>query len=143
MNPFANTPIFISLTADDDDATKRAVARNAIILTFILISIFCIGGKFIFDLFGITLPAFQITGGLIIFLIGLHMLQGESSKVHKPSDEDQQQSRQSKLSIAVSPLAIPLLGGPGTIATAINFGSLKDIPRNHHLDTNDGQDKTH
>jgi len=128
MNPIANTPIFLSLTSEDDEATRRAVARNALIITFILITIFCVGGKFIFELFGITLSAFRIAGGLLIFLIGLHMLQGEQSSVHNPSDEDKQSSRQAKLSVAVSPLAIPLLGGPGTIATAINFGSLKDIP---------------
>lgn len=127
MNPFANTPIFLSLTSGDDEATRRAVARNAIILTFILITIFCAGGKLIFELFGITLPAFRIAGGMIIFLIGLHMLQGQSSSMHKPSEEDKQSSRQAKLSVAVSPLAIPILGGPGTIATAINFGSLKNI----------------
>lgn len=128
MNPFANTPIFITLTANDDEPTKRAIARNAIVLTFILITLFCVGGQYIFTMFGITLPAFQITGGLVVFLIGLHMLQGQASSLHKPSEADQQKLKESKLSVAISPLAIPLLGGPGTIATAINFGSLKEIP---------------
>ena len=128
MNPIANTPIFISLTSGDDRKTTKAVARNSILLTFVIITIFCAGGKFILELFGITLPAFRITGGLIIFLIGYHMLQGNPSSLHNPSGKDQEQSQQAKLSVAVAPLAVPILAGPGTIATAFNFGSLGDLP---------------
>jgi multiple antibiotic resistance protein len=121
MNPLANTPIFISLTSDDDQATKRAVARNAVVLTFVIIVVFCVAGRLIFDMFGITLPAFKITGGLLVFQIGFHMLQGDQSNVHKPSDKDQETSREAKLSVAVSPLTMPILAGPGTIATAMNY----------------------
>lgn len=121
MNPIANTPIFISLTSGDDASTKRAVARNALLLTFVLILAFSFAGSFIFQLFGITLPAFRITGGLLVFLIGFHMLQGEQSRVHQPSKSDQENSRQAQLSVAISPLAMPILAGPGTIATAMNF----------------------
>ena len=123
MNPIANTSIFIGLTDGDDAATKKAVARQSLLLTFVIIAIVSVGGKLIFDLFGITLPAFRITGGILIFLIGLHMLQGASSSVHKPSDEDVQGSREARLAVAVSPLAIPILAGPGTIASAMNFAS--------------------
>jgi len=56
-------------------------------------------------------------------MIGLHMLQGAPSSVHKPSGEDVQASRQAKLAVAVSPLAIPLMAGPGTIATTMSFAS--------------------
>ena len=77
----------------------------------------------IFELFGLTLPAFQITGGLIVFLIGFHMLQGGHSSVQHPSEEDKQKSREAALSVAVSPLAMPILAGPGTIATAMNFSA--------------------
>lgn len=123
MNPIANTSIFLGLTAGDDVATKKQVARNSLLLTFAIIAVVAVGGKLLFDLFGITLPAFRITGGILIFLIGFHMLQGDSSSVHKPCDDDLQKSREAELSIAVSPLAIPILGGPGTIATAMNFSS--------------------
>ena len=123
MNPLANTPIFISLTSDDDRATRQAIARKALLLTFVIIVVFCGAGRFIFELFGITLPAFQITGGLLVFLIGFHMLQGHPSSVHTPSDEDQQKSREAKLSVAVSPLTMPVLAGPGTIATAMNYSA--------------------
>jgi multiple antibiotic resistance protein len=123
MNPVANTSIFLGLTAGDDAVTKRQVARNALLLTFVIIVIVAVMGKLLFQLFGITLPAFRITGGILIFFIGVQMLQGNHSSVHKPSDNDLRKSRDAELAIAVSPLAIPILAGPGTIATAMNFAS--------------------
>jgi multiple antibiotic resistance protein len=123
MNPLANTPVFLGLTADDSPEIKRRVAAKALLLTFTLIVVFCLLGRLIFDLFGITLPAFQITGGILVFLIGFQMLHGEQSKVHSPVAGDKKSSLQGELSVAVTPLAIPILGGPGTIATAMNFSS--------------------
>jgi multiple antibiotic resistance protein len=130
MNPIANAPVFLGLTAGDDKAVTRQVARNAILVTFVLIVIFCVLGKLIFELFGITLPAFRITGGVLVALIGYHMLQGEPSSVHNPSAEDAEDSLQTQLSVAVSPLAVPILAGPGTIATAMNFAAVEG---NHEL----------
>ncbi len=123
MNPIANTPVFLALTAGDDADTTRRVARNALLMTFAVIVTFALLGRMIFDLFGITLPAFQITGGVLVAMIGFHMLQGESSSVHAPTDADVEDSLQSRLSVAISPLAVPLLAGPGTIATAMNFAA--------------------
>ncbi len=84
MNPIANTPIYLSLTADDERAVGRSVAFRAVALAFLVVLIFSVGGKLIFDMFGITLPAFRITGGVLVFLIGFHMLQGELSRVQNP-----------------------------------------------------------
>jgi len=123
MNPIANTPVFLGLTADDSPEIKRRIAAKALLLTFTLIVVFCLLGRLIFDLFGITLPAFQITGGILVFLIGFQMLHGEQSKVHSAVAGDKESSLQGQLSVAVTPLAIPILGGPGTIATAMNFSS--------------------
>ena len=123
MNPVANTPIFLGLTADDSPDIRRRVAAKALLFTFILIVTFSLLGKVIFDVFGITLPAFQITGGILVFMIGMQMLHGDPSKVHSPVSGEKEKSIQGKLSIAVTPLAIPLLGGPGTIAAAMNFSS--------------------
>lgn len=130
MNPIANVPIFLSLTSGDSRQTTRAVALRSLTLAFLIITLFSVAGKIIFELFGITLPAFQITGGILVFLIGFHMLQGGQSRVQQPSEEDKQQSREAALSIAVSPLAMPILAGPGTIATAMNFsasGGVADV----------------
>ncbi len=123
MNPVANTTVFLGLTSDDDPATRRMIASKALILTFVIILVFSAGGKLIFELFGITLPAFRITGGLLVFLVGFHMLEGEQSKIHHPNREDANQSRQAELDVAITPLAMPILAGPGTIATVMNFVS--------------------
>ena len=120
MNPIANTPVFIALTAGDSPDVTRRVALKALGLTFAIVVVFCVLGRVIFELFGITLPAFRITGGLLVMLIGFHMLQGDSSSVQSPKDAEGS-DLDSALSVAVSPLAVPILAGPGTIATAMNF----------------------
>jgi len=123
MNPIANVPIFLGLTSEDDEQTTRAVALQSLVLAFLIIAVFSIAGKLIFELFGISLPALRITGGLLVFLIGFHMLQGSNSSVHHPDEKDRQMSKEAALSVAVSPLAIPILAGPGTIATAMSFSA--------------------
>jgi multiple antibiotic resistance protein len=123
MNPVANTPVFLGLTANDPPDIRRRIATKALLLTFALIVLFSLLGKLIFELFGITLPAFQITGGILVFMIGMQMLHGQQSRVHSPVAGDSEKSMQGELSVALTPLAIPLLGGPGTIATAMNFSS--------------------
>ena len=127
MNPIANTPIFLGLTADDASAIRKQVATKALITAFGIILVFCLLGKLIFGLFGITLPAFRITGGLLVALIGYNMLHGEQSKVHQSGPVDQNLSTEAELSVAVTPLALPILAGPGTIATAMNFASTGGI----------------
>ena len=127
MNPIANTPIFLGLTADDAPAIRRQVAMKAVVMAFGIILVFCLLGKLIFSLFGITLPAFRITGGLLVALIGYNMLHGEQSKVHHSDSADQNLSTEAELSVAVTPLAIPILAGPGTIATAMSFASTGGI----------------
>jgi len=117
MNPVANTAVFIGLAGEETQAGQKQIARKALIISFFVVLAFAVLGKGIFHLFGITLPAFKITGGVLIFAIGYHMLGGERSKMHKTGE------RESDIDIAVSPLAVPILAGPGTIATAINFSA--------------------
>ena len=99
------------------------IALRSVGIAFIIIAAFAIGGREIFSAFGITLPAFRIAGGLMIGLIGYHMLQGQSSSLHTPTQEDNEKSQDAALDIAITPLAIPILAGPGTIATAMNFAA--------------------
>jgi multiple antibiotic resistance protein len=115
MNPISNLPIFITLLDGADKQTKQRVNIKAVIIAFIIVSTFVILGKFIFELFGITIPAFKITGGILIFYVGFEMLQSKKSSVKHLQDTNFDEN------IAVSPLAIPLLAGPGTIVTAMNF----------------------
>jgi multiple antibiotic resistance protein len=128
MNPIANVPVFLGLTAGDDQQTIKKVALRSLLLAFVIIYVFYLSGKVIFELFGITLPAFRITGGLLVFLIGFHMLNGKQSNVHQLNEEDTKKSQDAALSVAVSPLAIPILAGPGTIATAMNFSTHGGLP---------------
>ncbi|KOO06320.1 MarC family protein [Vibrio hepatarius] len=123
MNPIANTPIFLSLTADEDRETVRSIAFRSVLIAFIIVAVVAISGKLIFSLFGITLYALRVTGGILVFLIGFHMLFGDTS--HQQTKEKAKSPAQQKaaLSIAVSPLAMPILAGPGTIATAMNFAT--------------------
>lgn len=128
MNPIANTPVFLGLTASDDAATRRKVAFQAVLAAFLIITVFCLLGSVIFKLFGITLPAFRITGGVLVALIGYQMLHSSPSPVHHPSAADQADSQRAALSVALTPLALPILAGPGTIATAMNFASTGGTP---------------
>ncbi|MBI1175171.1 MAG: NAAT family transporter [Sideroxydans sp.] len=127
MNPVANTPLFLSLTEGDEPAVKRQVAFQSVMIAFALVLLFCLFGRFIFEMFGITLPAFRIAGGAVVILIGFQMLHGTPSRVHHPSAEVAAETREVQLSMAVSPLAMPILAGPGTLATAINFSSTSSI----------------
>ncbi|GHD38191.1 MarC family protein [Halioglobus pacificus] len=121
MNPIANTPVFLGLTDGQSAAQRKRTATRALLLSLVIIVVFCAAGKLIFSLFGITLPAFRITGGILVALVGFHMLQGgEHSSVQHPSEEDKDDSGDD---VAITPLALPILAGPGTIATAMNYAS--------------------
>lgn len=114
MNPIANTPVFLGLTANENKEEKRKTAKTAAITAFLIVAAFIIAGKAIFALFGLTIPAFKIAGGILIFYVGFEMLMSKKSAMHSPDSEEAS-------NIAVSPLAIPILAGPGTIVTAMNY----------------------
>jgi multiple antibiotic resistance protein len=116
MNPIANTAAFIGLTANETQAERNRIAQRALIFSFCIVLAFAVLGKAIFHLFGITLPALKITGGILVFQVGYNMLQGRHSNLQKSPEE-------SDVDISISPLAIPILAGPGTIATTLNFSA--------------------
>ena len=115
MNPIANVPIFLSLVEEADNNTRKRIAKKSTLIAFIIVVVFVVLGKFIFDLFGITIPAFKVTGGILIFYVGFEMLQSKKSTVKHLQEPNINEN------IAVSPLAVPILAGPGTIVTAMNF----------------------
>jgi len=134
MNPIANIPIFLGLTDGYGAAARRRVALRSILVAFFTVTVFTVLGQLIFSMFGITIAAFRIAGGVIIFMIGYQMLQGEVSPAHQTSrvrdasggDSSVRPSRvedEGNLSVAISPLGVPLLAGPGTIVTAIGFSA--------------------
>lgn len=123
MNPIANTPIFISLFGNKSEADKKKAAKLATLTAFAIVLAFVLLGKYIFELFGITIPAFKITGGILIFYIGFEMLMSKKSKVHNTDEVDDVSDA------AISPLAIPILAGPGTIVTAMNYTTKADVTK--------------
>ncbi len=124
MNPIANTPVFLGLVGDKSKQERKSIAKTSCVTAFFIVVFFVILGKYLFELFGITIPAFKITGGLLLFYVGFEMLQSKKSKVHH------QENIEIDDGVAVSPLAIPILAGPGTIVTAMNYintGSLLNL----------------
>ena len=114
MNPIANTPVFLGLVGDRDEAERKKIAKTSCITAFLIVVCFVVLGKYLFQLFGITIPAFKITGGVLLFYVGFEMLQSKPSSIHH------QQNVETDDGVAISPLAIPILAGPGTIVTAMS-----------------------
>ena len=121
MNPIGNIPIFLGMVQEFDERTQKRVALRSVVAAFIIITVFCIFGHIIFRLFGITLPAFQIAGGIIVFIIGFQLLNARDNPIHTQTLEEKDQMVKAAGEMAISPLGIPLLAGPGTISTAMNF----------------------
>lgn len=118
VNPVVNIPIFLDLTSTADSVVKKRVAKTAVITAFVILLVFILIGKPLFDFLGITIPAFRITGGILLFYVGFELLASRKSSI-QTNDSGQVQGFDE--SIAVSPLAIPMLAGPGTIVAAMNY----------------------
>ncbi|MCX6267634.1 MAG: MarC family protein [Bacteroidetes bacterium] len=121
LNPIGNIPVFLGMVQDFDKKTQNKVALRATFTAFSIIAIFCVFGHIIFRVFGITVPAFQIAGGIIVFIIGFQMLNAKENPIHAQSLEEKEQMEKIAHDMAITPLGIPLLAGPGTISTAMNF----------------------
>jgi len=121
LNPIGNIPVFIGMVKDFDKKTQKKVALKATLTAFSIIAIFCVFGHIIFRMFGITVPSFQIAGGLIVFIIGYQMLNAKENPIHAQSPAEKEQMMNVVHDMAITPLGIPLLAGPGTISTAMNF----------------------
>lgn len=124
VDPFAAIPAFLAMTADDGLESRRRMARTACTVCWLVMTLFAALGPAIFKLFGITLPAFQIAGGLIMLLTALDMLRAKRSALNQTPEEFEEGA--AKDNIAITPLAIPMLAGPGAITTCIVLGSHAD-----------------
>ena len=120
MNPFGAIPIFLSLTADNTPAERRRIGGVTALAVLVALLVTALVGHQILGFFGISIGAFRAAGGLIILLLALSMLHGRQSTVHHSPVE--QQDGEAKDDPAVFPLAIPLIAGPGSIATVILYG---------------------
>lgn len=114
-------PVFLTLTADDTNRERITLAKKACTYMFGVLIVFLLIGTFVLSFFGISLPGIRIAGGLIIMRAGYSMLNPESAG-KKLTDEDRAAAME-KTDISFSPLALPLLSGPGSIAVVIGFAS--------------------
>jgi multiple antibiotic resistance protein len=117
VDPIAAIPTFLAMTADDDQLQRRRMAKRAAWACLVVLSSFALAGKLIFRLFGITLPAFKIAGGVILLLIGLDMLRARRSQTKETPGEAQEGA--GKDDIGIIPLGVPMLAGPGAISTVM------------------------
>lgn len=128
INPIANVPIFMGVTGGASEASCRKVAKTATLTAFFIVLAFVLIGKYIFEFFGITIPAFKITGGLLLFYVGFELLQSKKSTIQSnasvPGGSGAPEAHADfDESVAISPLAIPMLAGPGTIVAAMNYAA--------------------
>ena len=121
MNPIANVPIFLSLTDGASDTQRRKVAVTALIAVSVGCVIAAVAGSSILAIFGVSIDDFRLAGGLLVLLIALSMLHGSSNHQQAPTDKERKDLVDAD-SVAIYPLAIPLLLGPGSIATMIVLG---------------------
>ena len=121
MNPFANAAIFTAITAGMDDRSIKKTALNAVMTALGIVLGFILLGRIIFDFFGITLPALRVAGGIMVFFIGFDMMHGRTSDAHAPAGSGS--SGAQNQNIGVSPLGVPILAGPGTIAVSMSYSA--------------------
>jgi multiple antibiotic resistance protein len=117
INPLSAAPMYLALTDGYLPEHRRRTLRSAIITAFLVLVVFALLGGTIFQLFGITIDAFRIAGGVIFFGIGMDMLQAKRSRVKTTEEEELEAT--TKEEVGVTPLGIPMITGPGAITTVM------------------------
>jgi multiple antibiotic resistance protein len=128
VDPFAAIPSFLAITESADPARRKRMARKGALTCFIVLTGFAVGGQLIFRMFGITLPAFEVAGGLILLLIGLDMLEARRSPTQEASGDTEEAA--AKEDAGIVPLGIPMLAGPGAISSVMVL--VGQVPRLWH-----------
>jgi multiple antibiotic resistance protein len=113
VNPISALPVFLGVTQGFDAAARRRVALVAVLAAFAVLVLFIVGGGFVLEKMGISLRSFQIAGGIILFLVALDMVRGASYAPPAGAAGDH------AASVAIYPLAIPKIAGPGTMLTVV------------------------
>jgi multiple antibiotic resistance protein len=117
VDPFATLPTFLAITQGYDPARRKRTARKGALTALIVLSTFAFAGEAIFRLFGITLPAFELAGGIVLLMIGLDMLQAKRSATQETPGDTQAASE--KEDAGIVPLGVPMLAGPGAITSVM------------------------
>ena len=123
INPLAAAPTFLAITEGDSPARRREQARKGCCYMVGILVSFLIGGTFIMNFFGISIPGLRIAGGILMTGIGMDMLLVRKA-ANKPDEEEERAAAVKKPDISFSPLAMPMLSGPGSIAVTLGFTSL-------------------
>ena len=117
IDPLATVPAFLAMTPNDLPEQRIRTARLACCVAGGVLLLFALAGQTVFKVLGITMPAFQIAASIVLLLVALDMLRAQRSRVQETHEETK--AGIEKTDIAVTPLAIPMLSGPGAISTAI------------------------
>jgi multiple antibiotic resistance protein len=117
VDPFAAIGSFLAITEGVDPERRKRMARKAAITSFVVLTSFALAGQYIFQMFGIKLPAFEIAGGLILMLIGLDMLEAKRSPTQEAHGDTEEAA--AKEDAGIVPLGIPMLAGPGAISSVM------------------------
>jgi multiple antibiotic resistance protein len=117
VDPFASVPIFLSITAGYTQDERRRVTQVVAITVFCVLGVAALIGTQVLRFFGISIPSFLIAGGILLLLMAISMLQARESGIRQTPDEAAEASERD--AVAVVPLGIPLLAGPGAISTMI------------------------
>lgn len=121
VNPVGNIPIFVSVTEGYPKELKRKVIVKTCLVAAVVLFVFGLFGQWIFSIYGITIPAFKIAGGLLLFSVAFSMMHGQRSRA-KLTEEDQEEAM-AKEEVGIVPLGIPLFAGPGAITTVMIYVS--------------------
>ncbi len=125
VDPIGNIPIFYTLTHRFTKEERIQIAKKAIIAAIITLVIFGLIGNYIFMLFSITIPAFRIAGGLLLFRVAFNMLYGVTPGT-KSTDKEKEETLEKDM-LGIVPVGIPLLAGPGAISTVMLYNSNGDL----------------
>lgn len=120
LNPIGTVPIFVGLTQDDDKKERSRISLWVAIDVFLILVISYFAGQYMLTFFGISIDALRIAGGLIILNSGFSLLSGQFSK-ERGINKKVESEVQNRNDIALTPLAIPMLAGPGSISLLIAF----------------------
>lgn len=117
INPLGITPIFVAMTEKYDSETRSKIARKGIITGSMILIVFTLLGSIIFQFYGITVEAFQIMGGVVFFRSGMRMLDAKVGRSR--TTESERQEFKDTDEIAISPIGVPLITGPGAITGVV------------------------
>jgi multiple antibiotic resistance protein len=126
VNPVSALPLFVSMTAGNTDKEKKNIARVASLSVAVVLAVVALLGEQILSTFGITIASFKVGGAILILLMAISMMHAAPYREKQTPEEADEAAE--KENIAVVPLAIPLLSGPGAISTTIVYATERSSP---------------